>query len=178
MPFFSSENFSANVFSNIYSLLFSHFSPSSMPSKCMLKFLFQSSMSLNLSYFSLCSSLSYVLDDSCRATFHSGTLFSGETLVYLSYWIFYSNDNDFHLTNFCFPHLPLIILFLLFMVLFLFYPSLDIIKWQLCYFKVSFRADLVVQWWSAHVPLLSGPGFAGSDPGCRHGTTWQKAMLW
>ena len=21
-------------------------------------------------------------------------------------------------------------------------------------------------------------GFSGSDPGCRHGTAWQKAMLW
>ena len=27
---------------------------------------------------------------------------------------------------------------------------------------------------SAHIPLLSSPGFAGSDPGCGHGTAWQK----
>ena len=25
-----------------------------------------------------------------------------------------------------------------------------------------------------HVPLLGCPGFAGSDPGCGHGTAWQK----
>src|SRR3712207_7252338 len=30
---------------------------------------------------------------------------------------------------------------------------------------------------STHVLLLGGPGCAGSDPGCGHGTTWQ-AMLW
>ena len=28
-----------------------------------------------------------------------------------------------------------------------------------------------------HIFCFGGPGFAGSDPGCRHGTTWQ-AMLW
>ena len=38
-------------------------------------------------------------------------------------------------------------------------------------------ASPVVQWLSSHIPLLSGPGFTGSDPGCRHGTTWH-AMLW
>ena len=27
---------------------------------------------------------------------------------------------------------------------------------------------------SSHVPLHGGPGFAGSDPRCRHGTAWQK----
>ena len=27
---------------------------------------------------------------------------------------------------------------------------------------------------SAHVPLLSGPGFTGLDPGWGHGTAWQK----
>ena len=32
----------------------------------------------------------------------------------------------------------------------------------------------MVQQLSAHVPLLGGPVFAGSDPGCRHGTAWQK----
>ena len=26
----------------------------------------------------------------------------------------------------------------------------------------------------SHVPLLGGPGFASSDPGCGHGTAWQK----
>ena len=30
----------------------------------------------------------------------------------------------------------------------------------------------VAQRLSAHIPLLSGPGFASSDPGCRHGTAW------
>ena len=39
------------------------------------------------------------------------------------------------------------------------------------------RAGLVVQWLSAHVPLLGGLGFASSDPGCGHGTAWH-AMLW
>ena len=32
-------------------------------------------------------------------------------------------------------------------------------------------AGQAVQQLSAHVPLLSGPGFAGLDPGCGHGTT-------
>ena len=35
-------------------------------------------------------------------------------------------------------------------------------------------ASPVVQRLSAHVPLLGGPGFAASDPGCGHGTAWQK----
>ena len=35
----------------------------------------------------------------------------------------------------------------------------------------------VAQRLGAHVPLLSGPGFAGSDPGCGHSTTWH-AILW
>ena len=35
-------------------------------------------------------------------------------------------------------------------------------------------ASPVVQRLSAHVPLLSGPEFAGSDPGCGHDTAWQK----
>ena len=34
-------------------------------------------------------------------------------------------------------------------------------------------AGPVAQRLSAHVPLLGGPGFAGSDPGCGHGTAWQ-----
>ena len=38
------------------------------------------------------------------------------------------------------------------------------------------RAVPVAQQLSLHVLLLSRPGFAGSDPGCRHGTTWH-AML-
>ena len=38
-------------------------------------------------------------------------------------------------------------------------------------------ASPVAQGLSAHVLLLSGPGFASSDPGCRHGTTWH-AMPW
>ena len=32
------------------------------------------------------------------------------------------------------------------------------------------QAGLVAQRLSVHVPLLSGPGFVGSDPGCGHGT--------
>ena len=38
-------------------------------------------------------------------------------------------------------------------------------------------ASPVVQRLSSHVPLLGGPGFASSDPGCRHSTAWH-AMLW
>ena len=41
-------------------------------------------------------------------------------------------------------------------------------------FKVScVVAGLLAQWLSSHVPLLGGPGFTGSDPGCGHGTAWQ-----
>ena len=39
------------------------------------------------------------------------------------------------------------------------------------------RAGPVVQWLSSHILLLGGPSFAGSDPGCGHGTTWH-GMLW
>ena len=35
-------------------------------------------------------------------------------------------------------------------------------------------AGLVAQRLSSHVLLLGSPGFTGSDPGCRHGTAWQK----
>ena len=35
----------------------------------------------------------------------------------------------------------------------------------------------MAQKFSSHVQLLGGQGFAGSDPGCGHGTAWQ-AMLW
>ena len=38
-------------------------------------------------------------------------------------------------------------------------------------------AGPVAQGLSVHFPLLGGPGFTGSDPGCGHGTAWQ-AMLW
>ena len=38
-------------------------------------------------------------------------------------------------------------------------------------------ASLMVQWLSAHILLLSGPGFTGLDPGCGHGTTCHT-MLW
>ena len=27
---------------------------------------------------------------------------------------------------------------------------------------------------NSHILFLGGLGFAGLDPGCRHGTTWQK----
>ena len=36
------------------------------------------------------------------------------------------------------------------------------------------RAGPVAQQLSLHVLLLGGPGFTSSDPGCGHGTTWQK----
>ena len=32
----------------------------------------------------------------------------------------------------------------------------------------------MVQWLSEHLPLYSGLGFAGLDPGCGHGTAGQK----
>ena len=35
-------------------------------------------------------------------------------------------------------------------------------------------AGPVAQQLSSHVLLLGGPGFPGLDPGCGHGTTWQK----
>ena len=38
-------------------------------------------------------------------------------------------------------------------------------------------AGPVAQWLSSHVPLLSGPRFAGLDPRCGHGTAWHT-MLW
>ena len=43
--------------------------------------------------------------------------------------------------------------------------------------EIDRRAGAVAQLLSSHVPVLGGPGFAGSDPGCGHGTAWQ-AMLW
>ena len=42
------------------------------------------------------------------------------------------------------------------------------------HFKKSGGTGPVAQRLSLHVPLLGGPGFAGSDAGCGHGTTWQK----
>ena len=41
----------------------------------------------------------------------------------------------------------------------------------LCFQECERGAGPVAQW------LSSGPGFAGLDPGCGHGTAWQ-AMLW
>ena len=35
-------------------------------------------------------------------------------------------------------------------------------------------ASPVVQRLSSHIPLLGSPGFASSDPGCGHGSAWQK----
>ena len=44
--------------------------------------------------------------------------------------------------------------------------------------KITNRgASLVAQRLSSHDPLLGGPGFASSDPGCGHGTAWH-VMLW
>ena len=39
--------------------------------------------------------------------------------------------------------------------------------------KLHLGASPVAQQ-SSHVLLLGGPGFAGLDPRCRHGTAWQK----
>ena len=44
--------------------------------------------------------------------------------------------------------------------------------------KYLLGAGPVVQWLSAHVPPLGGPGFSGSDPGCRHGTASQAMLSW
>ena len=38
--------------------------------------------------------------------------------------------------------------------------------------KLNIGASPVAQRLSVHVLLLGGPGFAGSDPGCGHGTAW------
>ena len=38
----------------------------------------------------------------------------------------------------------------------------------------SLGASLVAQRLSSHVPLLGSPGFTGLDPGCEHGTAWEK----
>ena len=46
-----------------------------------------------------------------------------------------------------------------------------------CKKKEKGRDGPVAQRLSSHVALLSGLGFAGSDPGCGHCTAWQ-AMLW
>ena len=45
------------------------------------------------------------------------------------------------------------------------------------YQNIVSGASLVVQRLTSHILLLRGPGSAGSDPGCGHGTAWQ-AMLW
>ena len=39
-------------------------------------------------------------------------------------------------------------------------------------------AGQVAQQLSLQFCFSTAPGFAGSDPRCRHGTAWQKAMLW
>ena len=43
-----------------------------------------------------------------------------------------------------------------------------------CHLRTYTGAGPVAQWLSLHVLLLGSLGFAGSDPRCRHGTTWQK----
>ena len=43
--------------------------------------------------------------------------------------------------------------------------------------KSAWGTSPVAQPLSAPVPLLGGPGFTGSDPGCGRGTAWH-AMLW
>ena len=42
---------------------------------------------------------------------------------------------------------------------------------------VKLGAGTVAQQLSSHVPLLGGPGFAGSDPGCGHGTIGSHAVV-
>ena len=44
----------------------------------------------------------------------------------------------------------------------------------MCYINSKSGAGLVAQWLSAHILLLSGPGFTGSDPGWGHGAACQK----
>ena len=51
------------------------------------------------------------------------------------------------------------------------------LKYILSYIKTISGAGPVAQELSVHLPLLRGQGFAGSDPGCGHGTTWH-AILW
>ena len=57
--------------------------------------------------------------------------------------------------------------------------SLSFLKYHIFYIfpnalEILIRAGSVVQRFSSHVPLLSSLGFASSDPGCQHGTAWQK----
>ena len=52
------------------------------------------------------------------------------------------------------------------------------VSMQHCYIYPPPGAGPVAQWLSSHVLLLGSLGFTGSDPGCGHGTAWQKAMLW
>ena len=50
--------------------------------------------------------------------------------------------------------------------------------WSSGYFRQDDQggAGPVAQRLSLHVPLLGGPGFAGSDPGCGHGTAWHAVV--
>ena len=56
----------------------------------------------------------------------------------------------------------------------LFLPSRMLLLQDL---KLCIGAGPVGQRLTAHFPLLGGPGFAGPDPGFKHGTAWH-AMLW
>ena len=47
---------------------------------------------------------------------------------------------------------------------------------NLSFNKEKGGAGLVAQWLSSHIPLLSSLGFAGSDPGCGHGTAWHTTL--
>src|SRR3712207_8362218 len=40
--------------------------------------------------------------------------------------------------------------------------------------EAKIGAGLVAPRLSLHVPLLGGPGFAGLDPRCGHGTAWRS----
>ena len=46
-------------------------------------------------------------------------------------------------------------------------------------FRLKCMASGLARWCSGEVRpfCFGGPGFAGLDPGCRHGTAWQ-ATLW
>ena len=58
------------------------------------------------------------------------------------------------------------------------YPEEEEILPQDCNQEILPGPGPVVQQLSSHIPLLGSPVFASSDPRCRHGTAWQKAMLW
>ena len=115
----SSQPASFQIFTLLSSLIFS---PSGTPTKCMSKFLFPVSTFLNLSYFSPCVPLSVFWVTIAELSSTHGFSFQGSLLFILAESVFLLNftNYNFHLNSFCFTQLPLIILFLFFIVLFLF----------------------------------------------------------